>query len=70
MFKHCFSQIDPKRTFLTGPKAYEMLDEADYLSVAQVILEHKWFQDFEIEELREKVIKAPWVPEPIKLGPA
>lgn len=31
------------------------------------ILEHPWFADFDMEELRSKVIRAPWVPDPISL---
>eukprot|EP00934_Nitzschia_sp_Nitz4_P009437 Nitzschia sp. Nitz4//scaffold22_size323478//102097//107031//NITZ4_000519-RA/size323478-processed-gene-0.454-mRNA-1//-1//CDS//3329542971//9427//frame0 len=31
------------------------------------ILEHKWFRDFDIQDLREKNVKAPWVPDPICL---
>ena len=29
------------------------------------ILEHPWFSKYDIRKLREKQIKAPWVPEPI-----
>jgi hypothetical protein len=31
------------------------------------ILEHKWFEDFDLEDLREKIIRAPWVPDKLKL---
>jgi protein kinase A len=32
------------------------------------ILEHEWFSEIDIEMLREKKVKAPWVPDPIQLG--
>ena len=31
------------------------------------ILAHKWFSDIDMNELRQKVVTAPWLPEPLVL---